>query len=107
MDNMCLNDVYHVIQTQYTAALSIWLHPCRKIICPQALQNKFKVISHFLKIRGDIRKWRCTTVINNTGDKFVTGVNDTSGKYWEQYQTADTLKVLSSEMDPVEIRLNQ
>jgi hypothetical protein len=27
-----------------------------------------------------------------TGGKFATGVNDTSGKYWEQYQTAETLK---------------
>jgi hypothetical protein len=27
----------------------------------------------FSKIRGDIRKSRCTTSINNTGGKFATG----------------------------------
>jgi hypothetical protein len=31
----------------------------------------------FSKIRGDIRKYRCTTGINDTGSKFATGVNDT------------------------------
>ncbi len=34
----------------------------------------------FSKIRGDIRKSRCTTGVNDTGGKFATGVNDTSGK---------------------------
>jgi hypothetical protein len=34
----------------------------------------------FLKIRGDIRKSRCTTSVNDTGGKFATGVNDTGGK---------------------------
>ena len=34
----------------------------------------------FSKIRGDIRKSRCTTGINDTGGKFVTGVNDTGSK---------------------------
>jgi hypothetical protein len=33
-----------------------------------------------LKIRGDIRKSRCTTGINDTGGKFVTGVNDIGSK---------------------------
>ncbi len=28
----------------------------------------------FLKIRGDIRKSRCTTGVNDTGGKFATGV---------------------------------
>jgi hypothetical protein len=68
----------------------------------------------FQKIRGDIRKSRCTTGINDTGSKiaagindtggkfatgindtggkFATGVNDTGGQHWEQYQTADNLK---------------
>jgi hypothetical protein len=31
----------------------------------------------FSKIRGDIRKSRCTTGVNDTGGKFVTGINDT------------------------------
>jgi hypothetical protein len=34
----------------------------------------------FSKIRGDNRKSRCTTGINDTGGKFATGVNDTGGK---------------------------
>jgi hypothetical protein len=34
----------------------------------------------FSKIRGDIRKSRCTTGINDTSGKFATGVNDTGGK---------------------------
>jgi hypothetical protein len=33
----------------------------------------------FSKIRGDIRKSRCTTSINNTGGKFATGINNTGG----------------------------
>jgi hypothetical protein len=33
-----------------------------------------------LKIRGDIRKSRCTTGVNDTGGKFATGVNDNGGK---------------------------
>ncbi len=33
----------------------------------------------FSKIRGDIRKSRCTTGINDTGGKFATGVNDIGG----------------------------
>jgi hypothetical protein len=43
----------------------------------------------FSKIRGDIRKLRCTTGINDTGGKFAndtggkfaTGVSDTGGKF--------------------------
>ncbi len=29
------------------------------------------------EIRGDIRKSRCTSSINNTGGKFATGINET------------------------------
>jgi hypothetical protein len=29
---------------------------------------------------------------SSTGGKFATGVNDTGGKQWDQYQTADNLK---------------
>ncbi len=39
----------------------------------------------FLKIRGDIRKSRCTTGINNTGGKFATGINDTGSKFCHQF----------------------
>jgi hypothetical protein len=55
-----------------------------------------------LKIRGDIRKSRCTTDINNTGvndtgskmvagindngGKFATGIDDTSGKLCHQFR---------------------
>jgi hypothetical protein len=34
-----------------------------------------------LKIRGDIRKSRCNTDINDTSGKIATGVNDTGGKF--------------------------
>ncbi len=50
----------------------------------------------FSKIRGDIRKSRCTTGDNDTGGKFATGVNNTGGKLppvsttpaanWPRYQ---------------------
>jgi hypothetical protein len=36
--------------------------------------------------------WQIATDINDTSAEFVTGVNDTHGKQWEQYQTADNLK---------------
>jgi hypothetical protein len=40
----------------------------------------------FSKIRGDIRKSRCTTGINDTGvndtgGKIAAGINDTGGKF--------------------------
>jgi hypothetical protein len=39
--------------------------------------ESFRIISKF---RGDIRKSRCTTGVNDTGGKFATGVNNTGGK---------------------------
>ncbi len=63
---------------------------CHEIFCfrfflwitfPQAPDNNIRIISNFFKNSGDIRKSRCTT-----------GVNDTGGKEWEQYQAADTWK---------------
>ncbi len=45
---------------------------------PQSIPlGPFRIVS---KIRGDIRKSRCTTGVNDTGGKFATGVNDTGGK---------------------------
>jgi hypothetical protein len=38
----------------------------------------------FLKIRGDICKSRCTTLINDTRGKFATGIGDTGGKFCHQ-----------------------
>jgi hypothetical protein len=35
----------------------------------------------FSKIRGDIRKSKFTTSVNDTGGKFSTGINDTGGKF--------------------------
>jgi hypothetical protein len=56
-----------------------------------------RTVSNFSKIRGDIRKSRCTTGINDTGGKitggkiaagfkdiggkFATGINDNGGKF--------------------------
>ncbi len=37
-------------------------------------------------------RWQIATGINDTCGKFATGVVDTGGKQWEQYQAADTLK---------------
>jgi hypothetical protein len=36
---------------------------------PQAPENNPRVFQTFSKIRGDIRKSRCTTGINDTGGK--------------------------------------
>jgi hypothetical protein len=33
------------------------------------------------RVRGDIRKSRCTTAINNNGGKIATGINDIGGKF--------------------------
>ncbi len=57
---------------------------CHKIFCfrffacitfPQAPENNIRVIPIFSNIRGDIRKSRCTTRINDTGGKFAAGVS--------------------------------
>ncbi len=39
----------------------------------------------FSKIRGDIRKSRCTTGVNDTGGKFAAGINETGGKFCHQF----------------------
>jgi hypothetical protein len=39
-----------------------------------------------------IRRWQIATGINDIGSQFAIGVNDTGGKQWEQYQTADNLQ---------------
>ncbi len=62
---------------------------CHEIFCfwffdeavsPQPPSIALGPFGIFSKIRGDIRKSRCTTGINDTGGKFATGVNDTGGK---------------------------
>jgi hypothetical protein len=62
---------------------------CHEIFCfwffyesvspqPQSVPlGPFRIVSN---IRGDIRKSRCTTGVNDSGGKFATGVNDTGGK---------------------------
>ncbi len=85
--------------------------------CPKPLKITLGSFRIFSKIRGDIRKSRFTTGINDTVANFplvsmtpmaklppvsVTlaanfatssvGVVDTGGKQWEQYKTADNLK---------------
>ncbi len=50
---------------------------------PQSIpESPFRIFS---KIREDISKSRCTTVINDTGGKFATGINDTGGKVGHQF----------------------
>jgi hypothetical protein len=49
---------------------------------PKSLKRTLGSFRIFSKIRGDIHKSRCTTVINYTGGKFAigtSGVVDTSG----------------------------
>ncbi len=41
---------------------------------PKITVGSFRI---FPKIQGDIRKWRCTTSINDARGKFATDVNDT------------------------------
>jgi hypothetical protein len=48
---------------------------------PEVQENNIRIISNFLKIRGDIRKSRCTTGINNSSGKFATCINKTGGKF--------------------------
>ena len=40
--------------------------------------DRFRIFS---KIRGDIRKSRCTTGVNDTGGKIAAGINDAGGKF--------------------------
>jgi hypothetical protein len=63
---------------------------CHEIFCfwffyesvsPQPQSIPFGPLHIFLKIRGYIRKSRCTTGINNTGCKIDAGINDTGGKF--------------------------
>jgi hypothetical protein len=42
------------------------------------LGSSFRIFS---KIRGDIRKSRCTTGVNDTGGKFAAGINDTGANF--------------------------
>jgi hypothetical protein len=52
-----------------------------KSVSPQPQSIPLGPFQIFSKIRGDIRKSRCTIGISNTGGKFATGANDTSGKF--------------------------
>jgi len=64
-------------------------------VSPQPQSIALGLFRIFSKIRGDTRKSRCTTGINNTGGKFATSfasVVDTGGRQGNNYQTADDLK---------------
>ena len=56
-------------------------------VFPQPQSIPLRPFQIFSKIRGDIRKSRCTTGINDTGGKFdtggkiTTGINDIGGKF--------------------------
>jgi hypothetical protein len=50
-------------------------------VSPQPQSIALEPFRIFSKIRGDNRKSRCTTGINDTGRKFATGVNDTGRKF--------------------------
>jgi hypothetical protein len=65
------------------------------IVSPQPQSIPLEPFRMFSKIRGDIRKSRCTTVSTtpvenfatsfasavDTGGKFATGINNTGGKF--------------------------
>ncbi len=54
-------------------------------VSPQPQSIPLGPFQIFSKIRGDIRKSRCTTGID-TGGKFTHGVNDTGGKFCHQFR---------------------
>jgi hypothetical protein len=49
-------------------------------VSPQSQSIPLGPFQIFSKIRGEIRKSRCTTGVNDTGGEFATGVNNTGGK---------------------------
>jgi hypothetical protein len=72
-------------------------------VSPQPWSIPLRPFQIFSKIRGDIRKSRCTTGgkfatgvndiggkiatgINDTGGKFATGINDTGGKFFHHFR---------------------
>ncbi len=52
---------------------------------PQLQSIPLGPLQIFSKIRGDIRKSRCTTGINYISGKFATGVNNTGGKFCHNF----------------------
>jgi hypothetical protein len=64
-------------------------------VCPQPQSIPLGPFRIFSKNRGDIRKSRCTTGINDTGGKFANGVNETCGKL------ATGIKDTSGNLPPV------
>jgi hypothetical protein len=67
----------------YTYTLLSLKGQCHEIFCflffswisfPPAPEYHIRTVLNFSKIRGDIRKSRCTTGINDTGGKFAAGV---------------------------------
>ncbi len=69
---------------------------CHEIFCfcffyesvsPQPQSIPLGPFRFFSKIRGDIRKSRCTTGVNDTGGKLATGINDTGGEFCHQFPT--------------------
>jgi hypothetical protein len=54
-------------------------------VSPKPLSIPLGPFQIFLKIRGDIRSSRLTIGISDTGGKFATGINGTSGKFYHQF----------------------
>jgi hypothetical protein len=50
-------------------------------VSPQPQSIALGPFTIFSNIRGDNRKTRCTTGINDTGGKIAAGINDTGGKF--------------------------
>ncbi len=126
--NVKQTNLIHFKGTLFTSIINLKVTylkgQCHEIFCfrffhespsPKLLIITLGSFRIFSKIRGDIRKSRCTTSVNDTGGKlppvsttpaanlpavsttlaanFATSslcVVDTCGKKWEQYQAADT-----------------
>ncbi len=76
--------IFEKALTRYSGAWGRGTDSWKKTVessSPNPLKIKFWSFHIFWKIRGDIRKSRCTTGINDSGGKFAKGINDTGGKF--------------------------
>jgi hypothetical protein len=71
--------VYAALKGQCHEIFCFWFF--YESVSPQPQSVPLGPFRIFSKIHGDIHKSRCTTGINDNGDKFSTGVNDTGGNF--------------------------
>ncbi len=78
-----LQMLYVSLKGQCHEIFSFWFY--HESVYPQPQSIPLGPFQIFSKIRGDIRKSRCTTGINDTGGKIAAGINDTGGKFCHQF----------------------